>query len=328
MKNKYLIASFLIIAGSVIYGGCEPHIRRDPVHLLGSYRFDEDSPLASRASAPPPVVLNYLMKLDNRTDYEPYAPGGNEMKIIESAVASLPPKHTEALKKRLIGIYFIRNFFGNGLADWVVGPRDTVYTVLVFNSKVFTKNLTELLTEKERTCFLADNPEYDIHIDCGKKYNGFHYILVHEATHAVDYVINMTPYADREYRDHLKISASETEFTKSIWIGYDSPRVRYSFSKRVFFYGSPKPQLRISESAEIYKELSRSPFASLYGSQSWAEDLAELAAFYHITGVLGQPYAITVTRKGKTAVSVRPMESPEVRKRLPLIQKFYQEKTL
>ena len=196
-------------------------------------------------AAPPPVVLNYLMKLDNRTDYEPYAPGGNEMKIIESAVASLPPKHTEVLKKRLIGIYFIRNFFGNGLADWVVDPHNTVYTILVFNAGVFSRNLTELLTEKEKTCFLADDPEYDIHIDCGKKYNGFHYILVHEATHAVDYVINMTPYADREYRDHLKISASETEFTKSIWIGYDSPRVRYSFSTAGVF-------LRLPETAIAY----------------------------------------------------------------------------
>ena len=323
MKNKYLIASGLIIIGCVLYSGCESNIRRDPVHLLGSYRFDEDSSLVSRVTAPPPMVLNYLMKLDGRIDYEPYAPDGKEMKIIESAIASLPAQHEKILKKRLIGIYFIRNFFGNGLADWVVDPQNTVYTILVFNSGVFAKNLTELLTEKEKTCFLADDPEYDIHIDCGKKYNGFHYILVHEATHALDYVINVTPYADREYKDHMNIRVSETEFTKGIWSGYDASRVRYLFSKRVFFYGSPKPQLRISESPVVYKELSRSPFASLYGSQSWAEDLAELAAFYHITRVLDQPYCITVTRKGKTAASVRPMESQEVRKRLSPIQKFY-----
>jgi len=325
LKNKFLIAYALIIAGCLMCGGCESGMGRDPAHMFESYRFDRRSSLASRASAPPNVVLNYLMKLDNRNDYEPYTPNGNEMKIVESAIASLPAKHRYILQKRLIGIYFIRNFFGNGLADWIVDPQKTVYAILVFNSGVFAKNLSELLTEKEKTCFQADDPEYEIRIDCGKKFNGFYYILAHEATHAVDYVIHITPYTDRQYRDYMKIRASETDFTKPVWSGYDAPRGRYAFSKRVFFYGSPKPQLRISESVKIYAELSRSPFASLYGSQSWAEDLAELAAFYHITRILGQPYCITIVRNGNTALSVRPMESPEVRKRLPAIQQLFQD---
>jgi hypothetical protein len=328
LKNKCRIASGLIIIGWAVYSGCESKTDTDPAHMFGSYRLDKDSSLASRVTPTPRVVLNYLMKLDNRTDYEPYTPNGDEMKIVDSAIASLPATHKNILQKRLVGVYFIRNFFGNGLADWVVDTQNTVYAILVFNAGVFSKNLSELLTEKEKTCFQADDPAYDIRIDCGKKYNGFYYILAHEATHAVDYVTNITPYTDRQYRDYMKISASETEFTKAVWSGYDASRDRYVFSNKVFFYGSPKPQLRISESETVYKELARSPFASLYGSQSWAEDLAELAVFYHITGMLGQPYCITVTRKGKPAVSVRTMESQEVRKRLPLIQQLYRDEAL
>jgi hypothetical protein len=328
VKNKYLLTSSLIIIGFVIYGGCASKIRQDPAHLFGSYRFDERSTLASRVTAPPQVVLNYLMDLDSRTDYEPYTPDGNEMKIIENAIASLPAKHKGILKKRLIGIYFIRNFFGNGLTDWVVGPQKTVYTILVFNAGALAKNLTELLTEKEKTCFRIDDPEYEIYIDCGKKYNGFNYILLHESTHAVDYILAITPYADRQYKDYMHIGTSETEFTKTIWNGYGASRGQYIFSGKVFFYGSPKPQLNVSKSAGVYSGLAHSPFASLYGSLSWAEDLAELVAFYHITHVLNQPYVINITRKGEKILSVRPMESPEVRKRLPYLQIFYRDGAL
>ena len=36
----------------------------------------------------------------------------------------------------------------------------------------------------------------------------------------------------------------------------------------------------------LYDALVNSPFASLYGSQNWAEDTADLVTFYHLTQVL------------------------------------------
>jgi hypothetical protein len=323
MKYRRIIIISLISIGFVLDNGCATNSRHEPTHLFESYRFNENSSLISRVTKPPVFVLNYLKKLDNNPDYEPFLPNGNEIKIIEDALNVLPPLNKRILNKRLIGIYFIRNFLGNGLTDWVVDSQNTVYTILVFNSGALTKSLSELLTVKEKTCFQADDQDYNIYFDCGKKYNGFNYILLHESTHAVDYIKNITPYADEQYKKYMHIEMSETEFTKTIWKGYDAPRGEYAFSKRVFFYGSSKPKLRMSKAAEVYTELSHSPFVSLYGSLSWAEDLAELVTFYHITHVLCQPYVINITRRGEKILSVYPMESPEVRKRLPLLQIFY-----
>ena len=323
MKNRLIIITSLIIIGFALDSGCTAKIRHEPAHLFESYRFDENSSLISRVTIPPIFMLNYLKKLDNKPDYYPYLPNSNEMKIVEDALNLLPPLNQRILKKKLIGIYFIRNFLGNGLTDWVVDSQNTVYTIVVVNSGVFTKNLSDLLTIKEKTCFQTDDQEYEIYFDCGKKFNGFNYILLHESTHAVDYIKNFTPYADVQYKNYMHIGISETEFTKTIWKGYDASCGDYTFSKRVVFYGFSKPKLRMSEAAEVYTELSHSPFVSLYGSLSWAEDLAELVTFYHITHVLNQPYAITITRKGEKILSVHPMESPEVRTRLPLLQIFY-----
>ena len=168
-----------------------------------------------------------------------------------------------------------------------------------------------------------DDAFTEIRVDCGKTIPGFYYILLHESAHAVDYVLNITPFVDEEYKKHLNIKKTKTEFTKNCWAGYNIPKGRFMFAKRVSFYGMDKQKLKASEAVAVYKDLARSPFASLYGSMSWAEDLAELVTFYHIAHTLKQPYAIHVVHKKKKIFSVYPMEAAAVIERLPLLETFY-----
>ncbi|OHD65109.1 MAG: hypothetical protein A2176_02525 [Spirochaetes bacterium RBG_13_51_14] len=277
---------------------------------------------------PPDTVLKYLQKLDNRPDYRPVLPGRREMHILKAALGLLPVRTRHVLQNRLLGIYCINDFTGNGLTEWVADERGTIHTFMVLNYSVFTKTVSELLTEKENTCFIKDDPALDINIDCGTAYSGLVYILLHESTHVVDYVTHITPYTDEAIKPIMKNRTAETDFTRNIWRGYSASIKQYYFSNKVSFYGIKPPAMRISEATAAYRDLCRSPFVSLYASQSWAEDLAELVTFYHISRVLKQPFIIHLRRGGKNMVSIRPLESSEVIKRLPLLDTFYRPEAL
>lgn len=322
MTRKIRINLVIIAIGTICLHGCDD-LRREPVHSFASYRFRPDSPLAARTAEPPAVLLDYLKKLDKCPEYEPYLPGKKELETVSQALSKLPPLHREVMRSRLIGIYFIKNFRGSGLTDWVVDPENNVYAIMVFNASIFSKSISALLTEREQTCFIPDDPSYEVSIDCGTRDGAVTYILLHESTHLVDYVKNITPYTDPQVKKYLRIRTTDTDITRDVWDGYDTPRATFMFTHRVFFYGFSTPRLKISEAERVYSELSGSPFISLYGSQSWAEDLAELATFYHLSRILKQPYTIRVSKSGKNLMTLYPLNAPEVKKRLPMIQKYF-----
>lgn len=319
-RNAILI---LMVTACLQPTACTFHNRNQTAHRFQSYTFNQNSSLLSRVSTPPDFLVSFLKKMDKRNDYQPYTPTAKEMKIIEQSLASLPPLHKRLLSKKLIGIYFITNFYGNGLTDWVLDSSSSVYTIMVFNSSVLSTDISTLLTRKERTCFIHDDPSIDITVDCGTRYSGFDYILLHESTHAVDYIQSITPYVDLEFKRYVTHKNAETACTRNIWSDYATPREHFLFTGRVFFYGIRAPRLRYSEAVALYQDLARSPFVSLYSTMNWAEDCAELAAFYHITHVLKQPFVIKVRKKGGTSYLIRPMESPKVKERLAQLSIMY-----
>lgn len=297
--------------------------RIEPVHRFENYRFNKLDPVSARVTLPPVMVLHYLRDLDGRPDYSGYMPDAESLSALDKAVHQLPPLNRSLLKNRLLGIYFIPGFMGSGLTEWVADNDGTIYAFMVLNPSVLKLNPSDLLTAKEETCFIKDTPDYSVQIIAGNSYSGLLYILLHESTHLVDYVKNITPHVDDSINKFQKKGITATPFTQNIWEGYDRPRVRHSFTGRVSFYGIKKPKLRLSESLAIYRDLSGSPFVSLYGSQSWAEDLAELVTFYHITEILKQPYIIQIIKDNRIIQSIRPMDSPDVRRRFFHLNRFY-----
>ena len=323
LKSRFR-AVIPLLTSFVLIFSCTANLNIQAVNKFENYHFKTETPLVSRIAAPPDFVLTYLKKLDNKTDYTPYLPTNDEIRIAGKSLQNLPYLNNSILKNRLIGIYFIDNFMGNGLCDWVLDRQGTVYFFIVINSRVFKKNITELLTEKERTCYKNDTPDIEIKIDCGKQFNGFQYIILHESTHAVDYVLNVTPYVDENFRKAKRISADETEFTKGIWTKSGDINGEYKFNHKVSFYGLSPQKLNVSDSQNIYMDLSRSPFITLYSTLAWPEDLAEMVTFYHLTHKLNQPFHILVYNKGKKIISLDPLEFTEVRKRLPFLRRFYE----
>lgn len=320
------ISTFIIfLLLHLCISGCTCGHSPEPIHRFENFRFNSLDSISARVSLPPDMVLHYLRNLDERPDYTGYSPTRDEIRALEKAISMLPPMSRSLMNSRLLGIYFIPDFMGSGFTEWVVDSRGDVYAFMVLNTSVLKSNLSEILTAKERTCFINDDPEYAIRINAGTRYSGLLYIFLHESIHLVDYVKNITPHVDDSINEFQKKGIIRTIFTSDIWESYNKPRVKYSFTGRVFFYGIKKPKLRISESPSVYRELAKSPFVSLYGSQSWAEDLADLATFYHITRILKQPYIIQVEKGPRTILSVQPMDSPEVRRRLSYLECIYRD---
>jgi len=131
---------------------------------IDNYDTDFDKGLIERVGIPPDFVLTYIRRADNMPGYAPYTPTEAEMTIIEKELELLPDIHRQILEKRLVGIYFIENFLGSGLADYIIGDDDTVYTILIFNPRVLQSSLSEYVSYKENSCFVRDDSSTRVEI--------------------------------------------------------------------------------------------------------------------------------------------------------------------
>ena len=301
-----------------------------PAKRLESYAFDPEKEIADRIAPMPEFLLNFLREVDGVAEYSDYDPTPGQRRMIREYLSLLPPLHRRVLGERLIALHFVESFLGSGMADFVVDENNELYVILYFNPDTLTETMSERLTYRESTCFnAAEDSSVSVAIDCGDSYSGFMYILLHETTHAVDYIAHATPYVEPILRDiGLAGQVEATAFTSEVWADYARPEEKHDFPSRdeVTFYGlSGGPKLPIARAIAVYDELAETPFVSLYASMNWAEDLAEYLTWFHFANVLDQPYEIRVSRNGLPVKTYRPMEFPHVAEREETIAAFYVE---
>jgi len=296
------------------------------IKKFGYYKFDKSVRLTSRVISARLELLNYLNALDETDIYTNYTPTDFEIQIIDRSFAKLPDYYKKILDDKLIAIYFIKNFTGSGYTEYVIGEDNKVYLIMIINPDVFNYNISEWLTIKENTCFDRDDFNWKISIDCGSEYSGFLYILLHEASHILDYTQNFTPYVEEDMTKIPGFRLSNKKFTDNIWLNYNTPRKPFDFNERtnISFYGlSGAPKIKISDALQIYEQLQAGIFVSLYGSKNWAEDFAEYATFYYLTQSLKQPYKINIIKNNLTIKSIEPFNNPEIWRRGKSISKIF-----
>ena len=280
---------------------------------LEAYHFNPAAPLKNRITVIPPDMLKSAALADGRRDYKAYSPTDADKKLLTGYLKLLPPVYGRVFGERCAGIYFIENFMGNGLTNWIVDGKGAIYFYMLLNPASLKDSLSETLTIRERSCFIA-RPGLDIKVDAGEKYRGLLYALFHEGTHAVDYVRGVTPFADPNMPSiYFHSNPLAGDFFRKVWADYRVPLAPGLIKGRenITFYGlGGGPKLDMSGVPAMYGELALSPFISLYGSKSWAEDLAELASFAFITEKLGQPYVIEITGFGSRSGFFSPMKGP------------------
>jgi hypothetical protein len=333
IKSKWRILVILAVFGlcfscaSASNQTIEQMIKSMPAHNFSSYEFSSEIPLISRVQQVPDFVMAYLKEMDQIESYMPYQPTAEEMSMIEEYLSLLPPLHKEVLRSRLLGIYFVENLLGSGLGDFALDEDNELYTFLVLNPETMRNDISTWMTFRENTCFVQNDAAFRVEVDCGTEYTGLLYILLHEATHVVDYTMRYTPYVEK-WMTEIQVGETPqtTAFTDGIWADYSTPAQDADFTLRkdITFYGLyDGPKINISDAQTVYEQWASSRFMSLYGCMSWAEDFAEYVTWYHYSNKLGQPYSIRLLRNDEVLYEISPVEFNGVRSRESSIQSLY-----
>ena len=331
---RALYRSFISVGIILSLMACQEHARayllraldETPAKSLRSYQFDPLTPLVARVKPAPDFVVRFWGHADKAADYASYTPTDAELGMIGEYLSKLPSHIKTVLQDRLIAIYFIENLIGSGVTDYVLDEHRNIYIVMLFNPAALKTGLSAWMTSRDRSCFIENDPDVNLEINCGKLYTGFLYSLVHESAHAADYVDSYTPYIEEQIQLIKETKATRTPFTRNVWKSLYAPLAPFDFPdrRRLTFYGmGGGPKINIGDACSVYGQLAETPFASLYGSTSWAEDFADTVMFYHLTQVLGQPYEIRLTKKSGHVRVFEPMESSRVRERFPVMQSLY-----
>lgn len=311
-RSPYICALLLAAA---LAAGCAGKYARD-IAPMGRMEFYGDTlalPFERRIVPIPENLLEIYRQMDNRPGYRAHTPTAEEKELIIEYLRLLPPAFEKLFRERCVGLYLLDDFVGNGLASWVVDLKGRRYFQITLNRASLGQPLSATLTERERSCFIP-RPGRDVKVEAGEAYRGLAYALFHEAAHALDYVYNITPEVDPDFPERLRAAAlPDGGLFTGIWETPKVPFARYDYKKRdmLTFYGlGGGPRIPAEEAPEVYGGLAGSPFISLYGSKTCAEDFAELIAYNMIVERLGQPYRITLSGPDGKGPSYEPMKGP------------------
>jgi hypothetical protein len=326
---KYIIPIFLIIfliscGGET--GSMKEEILNMPIKQLKNYEYDFKEPVEERIKEAPQFLLDTMMAWDNTDDYIQYMPTEREWSAFRKYINVLPDRNIRVLEKKLIGVYFIDNFKGSGMAEYVFDSEEEIYCILIINPDVLHFDMSSWLTLRENSCFKMDGSGIKIKVQCGTEFSGLLYILLHETTHIVDYTETITPYCEPGLVYFFEPEKPETNnFTKGIWSDYNKLTDTYNFpeQKAISYYGLGGPNLEFSQAHSVWKYVSAGPQASLYGCMSWAEDLAEYITWYHYTQVMGRPYKIIISKAGSVIFEYEPFKNSLVLERINTLPDFY-----
>jgi len=241
-----------------------------------------------------------------------------EKEKLNKAFSFLPPLHQKVLKEQLHSISFMDGMPNTALTSPVETEGSAKMFNITFRAEILNQTISQWATWKENTCYVqSENNQYQVVIEAGNL-EAIVYVLLHEATHVVDAVLDITPHPD-----DMEANFTATDFTAYVWDKLDSPNKKATstlLETTRFRSGKPLP---ISSAPDVYKALQQTPFASLYSMASWHEDLAELVTIYHLTVKMNQPYKIAVKKNGVTVFAYEPFINKQVAKRQNMLAMFY-----
>jgi len=298
-------------------------IQEYPARQFSYYEFRPDRPIVDRINWKASEVLRYLRDYDSKPQYKIYEPSPVEKKQIERYFKLLPPAYQETVKKYVTGIYFIEDFWGNGLTEWVLGPDKKIYTFVVFDKSTLKQTIPQLLQKRDSTCF-HPAPDYRLSIASNSRELGILYMMAHEFTHVLDYVYNITPYVDSSSKFLKQHPLLTDRLMAGTWAEYDKivPQKFFAEQPKITFYGFRKgPHLSYLQIQQIWPGMAANGLASLYAAQNWAEDLAELASCYILCDYWGYSLRSDLYHKNQKILSWQPQKQKEIRKRIEEFKK-------
>jgi hypothetical protein len=305
-KPALIVAT--LCAGIPTYAGIsQPQSEVSPIHSVA-----HQDPLEDRASPAPEDLLKRFSNELN-VNLSAHIVTSAERAILANALAQLTPFQREVLQKRLRAIYFIDGLPNNALTFPDGGSTaEPTYSIAV-RSGALHETISELVTRKERTLFDSAGSELSVSVNAGTL-NAMVYVLLHEATHIVDYAVGATPDTAHPGGNHPLV--------QGIWRDDRTPVDEYRLPILMSILWRNERAMSITHAADLYDSLGRTPFVSVYASCDSHDDLAELVAWTELTGRLHQPYRIVIS-KGTTVLRViEPAHSNLVQMRLKYLRQL------
>jgi hypothetical protein len=289
-------------------------MEKNPVRQMPYWKPAFEKPVERRLGHAPSELVLYL-NLDNTGQGFPNQPRAaaipeDFLKDVNDAMAELPPRVKQLIDRKLAGIYFVRDLGGTGYTDYIHSGQGTpVAGFTVLDMDVLAQQTANAwATWKENSPFKAD-AKYRLETDIedqgqDNRKHAIQYILLHELGHIVSIDENIHPRWDQwpaaySSVDHYPFAQLSWEIVNAS-NGYASLfEKEFPLRKDVVYYFGAK--LNGGQMVEVYEQLERTNYPTLYAATSPGDDFAESFASYVHTVLLKRPLEIRLYRNGKLA---------------------------
>ena len=226
------------------------------------------------------------------------APSPDLAADLTEALAVLPESLMNVLNKSVLGIFFADGLGASGLTDMLAlgDGSNNIGLIIVLDNQAFAHTSANAWASwKENTAFTADT-EVQIQVriadeDSDHRVQALRFLLLHEFGHVL---ATMTDICPKEWTFPLPKLAGH--FSKYSWQTSGNKAIRpeqnFPHREKISFYR--QPALQASQALDLYRDLARTAFPTLYASLDVQEDFAECFATYVHTQLLGQPYHLQV----------------------------------
>jgi hypothetical protein len=287
-------------------GDFEDPALQEKLKLFQRFEANLARPLTERVQAMPQDFLQSIADYDKsigirNTDYKAHALSPAEMTMFAEYIKLLPEKYQTTFSSKLLAVYFIDNFAGAGLTDWVVDKDGKFYYYVILNSALLEQSLDEWLTYRENSFFTPGSP-LSIQIRTGTSYKALMYGFLHEGGHIVDMEYHVTPYLDAAHKKTINQQTEVSDFTRSVWESQKTPVAEYRFNNqdRLNVYGIfDRALVPASEMEIMFNQLGKTPFVSFYSGTAWYEDFADLVTYRYIDKKLGGSISMELYEDGR-----------------------------
>lgn len=274
-------------------------------------------PLVERIEPAPPGIVQYL-RWDNAMNGYSQVPQRANVPAafvaeVKAAMADLPQEVNLLFADKLAGIFLVDDLGGTGYSELVLDDAgNPVAGFIVLDAGVLqSRRANEWATWKERSPFKAD-PEWelDARIEANahdSRRNAIQYILLHELGHVLSIGGDIHPRWDIPPK--MAGAPEDFRFSRLAW-RLDGDQYSSVFDAAfplrrdvVYYFGAKLPADKMQE---VYAQLVKTNFPSLYAATRPGDDFAESFASYVHVVMMQRPWEIVIRRGGHDVAVFKP----------------------
>jgi hypothetical protein len=288
-------------------------LRAHRVHRIDNWQEMLARPLVERVAVAPPMVVEYV-NLENEAHGFPQRARAAQaspafIAEVKAAVAELPTEVQLLFVDRLGGILLVEELGGTGFTDVidVDGGHDVAGYIVLDAGVLAGRTANEWATWKESSPFTSDPAwQLEANIERGGQDNrrqAIQYILLHELGHVLSIGRTLHPPWTIRPKDAAPTTRAYSFFELSWEV--DTRQNKYvslfdrAFTLRpqvAYYFGA---KLKAAQMADVYAQLARTNFPSLYAAAQPGDDFAEAFASYVHVVLMKRPWEIVIRKGGE-----------------------------